>query len=103
MAPVTDVPEPAGPRYDRAARQAERARLSRLGKLPFLYEFSQQGRPQAIAAVLLQGALAFAVGLGFVRLVTGDWLPPFAAIAVLAAALGLQAVSRFLNARVGRK
>lgn len=100
---MADRPEPVRPRYNREARQAERARLSRLGKLPFLYDFSLQGRGQAIAAVLLQGALAFALGLGFMRLVSGEWLPPYAAIAVLAAALGMQAISRFLNARMGRR
>lgn len=91
------------PLFDKQARRAERARIARLSRLPPLYEFSQQGRPQAITAVVVQVLLAIAIGLVPVRLITGSWLPPGAALLVLAAAFGLQAISRYLNARAGRR
>ncbi len=94
-------PRPA-PSYDKAARQAERARVYRLSRLPPLYDFAQQGRLQAGLALLLQTLAAFVVGLVPLRLVTGDWLPRGAAVVVLLAALGVQALSRYLNARAGR-
>ena len=88
--------------YDKAARRAERARINRLSRLPFLYDFAQQGRAQSIAATLLQSALALALVLVPVRLISGRWLPSGAVLLVLAAAFALQALSRYLNARAGR-
>ena len=91
------------PAYDKAARKAERARINRLSRLPFLYELAQQGRAQALLATLLQSALAIALALVPVRLVSGRWLPTGAVLLVLASAFALQALSRYLNARAGRR
>jgi hypothetical protein len=90
------------PLFDKPARRAERARIARLSRLPPLYEFSLQGRAQAITAVLVQVLLAIALGLVPVRLITGEWLPPGAALLVLVAAFALQAISRYLNGKAGR-
>jgi hypothetical protein len=90
------------PLFDKSARRAERARIARLSRLPPLYEFSLQGRAQAITAVVVQVLVAITLGLVPVRLITGEWLPPGAALLVLVAAFALQAVSRYLNARAGR-
>lgn len=92
----------AAPRLDKQARRAERARLARLGRLPVLYDFSLRGQAQAVVAVLVQALLAIALALVPLRLLTGQWLPRWAALAVLASALVLQALSRYLNARAGR-
>jgi hypothetical protein len=88
--------------YSREARRAERARVVRLSRLPFLYDFSLRGRPYAVAAVLLQSAIAIALALVVCRAVSGEWLPRWALFVVLAVSLGLQALARFLNARAGR-
>ena len=90
------------PRLDRDARREERARIARLGRLPPLYEYSLRGRAQTVIAVVLQGLLAIGLGLLPVKLLTGDWLPPGAAFAVLGSALVLQALARYLNAKAGR-
>ena len=90
------------PAFDKEARRAERARINRLSRLPFLYAFAQQGRAQALAATLLQSALAIAIALVPVRLVSGRWLGNGAVFLVLGVAFGLQALSRYLNARAGR-
>ena len=91
------------PAYDKEARRAERARINRLSRLPFLYDLALRGRAQAVAATLLQSALAIALALVPVRLATGDWLPRFALLLVLASAFALQALARYLNARAGRR
>ena len=96
------TPEPR-PRLDKAARKAERARINRLSRLPFLYDFALQGKAQAVLATLLQGAIAVALALVPLKLATGSWLPRGAALLVLAVAFGTQAVSRYLNARAGRR
>ncbi len=99
-------PEPAAnPRspYDRDARRAARSRAARLSRLPFLYDFALRGRGQAALVLLLQGALALLLGLGGTRLVSGHWLARGAALAVLAAAVALQLLSRYSNARLGRR
>ena len=92
-----------GASFDRDARRAERARINRLSRLPFLYDFSLQGRAQAVIAVLVQTALAIALALVPLKLLTGQWLPIGAALVVLASAFGLQFLARYLNARAGRR
>ena len=88
---------------DKAARQAERARTNRLSRLPFLYDFALRGRTQAVLATLPQAALAVVLALVPVKLLSGQWLPPGAVIAVVGVALALQAGCRRLNARAGRR
>lgn len=90
------------PDLDRAARRAERARLARLSRLPFLYDLSLRSRGGLWLALGLQMALTVAVVLVPAHLLTGSWLPPGAAFLVLAAAFGLQWVSRYVNAKAGR-
>ena len=91
------------PALDKAARQRERARINRLSRLPFLYDFAQRGKPQVIAATSLQVALAIALALVPVRLLSGRWLPAGVAIIVIGVAFALQALCRYLNARAGRR
>ena len=92
----------ARPAYDRAARRAERARITRLSRLPFLYDLALRGPAQAFLATLLQVLLVIAVVLVPAKLLTGQWLPPLVGFVVLAVAFGLQGLCRYLNARAGR-
>ena len=86
----------------KAARRAERARSSRLGRLPFLYAFALRGTWQLWVVTVVQAVLVLALTLGPVKLLSGSWLPPGAAIVVLAGAFGLQALNRHLNGKAGR-
>jgi hypothetical protein len=92
----------ARPRTDKAARKAERARINRLSRLPFLYGFALRGRAQAVLATLLQVAIAVPIALIGARVVTGEWLPDGVAFVALIVAFGLQALARYLNAKAGR-
>ena len=96
------VVPPAGP-LDREHRRAERARIARLSRLPPLYDFSLRGRWQATVTIGLQALLAVVLALVPVKVVTGSWLPPGAALLVLAAGFALQFLCRYLNAKAGRK
>lgn len=100
---MADQPASGRPAFDKAARKAERARINRLSRLPFLYDFALRGRRQAVLAGLAQVLLAIGLTLVPLRLLTGRWLPTGAALIVLAVAFGLQALSRYLNARAGRR
>lgn len=99
----TGPPPPARPRLDKAARQAERARINRLSRLPFLYDLALRGRGGAILATLVQTVLAIGLGLAVAGLISGELLPAYVALIVLAAALALQALARYLNAKAGRR
>ena len=89
---------PAPDRFSREHRRAERARVTRLGRLPGPFmAFGDRGRPQAALVWLLQWGLVLLVGLGGCRLVTGQWLPRYAAVVVLVCAVGLQALCRRVN------
>ena len=91
----------AGP-YDRTARVAARSRIVRTSRLPFLYDYALRGGVQARLAGLVQVLLVVALTLGSARLLTGQWTPPFVALAALAVGFGVQAASRFTNAKAGR-
>ena len=91
------------PAYDKQARRAERARINRLSRLPFLYDYGLKGRRQALLATLVQAALAIGLALLIARLVTGRLLPTGVALIALVVAFSLQALARYLNARAGRK
>lgn len=91
------------PRLDKQARRAERARIGRLSRLPFLYDFAQKGTAQATLATFLQVSIAIGVTIGVAYVVTGDPLPRYVALFALAVAYGLQALARYLNARTGRR
>lgn len=94
--------DPAPPLYDKAARRAERARQARLSRLPFLYDWSLQSPGRGAAAAVLQTLLVISAVLVPARLLTGRWLPPFIALAVLGVSFALQALNRYLNAQAGR-
>lgn len=100
--PRTAEPNPK-PAYDKAARKAERARINRLSRLPFFYEFALAGRPQALLAGLVQMVLVVAVVLVPARLVTGEWLPTGIGLVALALAFAMAAVNRYFNAKAGRR
>ena len=91
------------PPLDKAARREARARINRLSRLPFLYDFALRGRWQALLATLLQATLAIVLAIGGAYLLTGDPLPRYVALAALAVAFATQALARYLNARAGRR
>ena len=93
----------ARPLRDKPARQAERARVNRLSRLPPLYDYALAGRAQALLAGVVQVLLVLVLTLLPARAVTGSWLPPYIGIIVLAVGFALQALSRYLNARAGRR
>ena len=68
-----------------------------------MYDFSLRGRWQATVTIGLQALLAVVLALVPVKVVTGSWLPPGAALLVLAAGFALQFLCRYLNAKAGRK
>ncbi len=84
-------------------RRAERARIVRHSRLPGpFFDYAQRGRGQAGLVSLLQVALAIGVTLLAAKLVTGDWLPRWVALAALAVSYAIQGVNRYVNARHGR-
>lgn len=101
------APQPAaGERRldDPAWRRAERRRVARLNRLPDPFRsWGDRSRWHAFAVGLLQGALVTVVGLLLLRLTTGTWLPPYAAVVVLALAVVSQAVCRSINRRADER
>ena len=91
----------AGP-YDRTARVAARSRIVRTSRLPCFYDYALRGGGQARLAGLLQILVVVALTLVPARLLTGEWTPPFIAFFALAVGVGVQSLSRLLNARAGR-
>ena len=89
--------------FSKEHRKSERQRQARLSRLPFLYDFSLQGQRQAVVATLVQAALVIGVVLVPAKLITGSWLPPGITLVVLAVAFGVTWLSRYLNAKAGRK
>ena len=88
--------------FSKEHRKAERQRLARLSRLPFLYEFSLRGQRQTLLAVLAQAALVIGIVLIPAKLLTDRWLPPGITLVVLAVAFLVTWLSRYLNARAGR-
>ncbi len=103
MAEDRTADEEQKPRYDKAARRAERARMYRLSRLPFLYDFALRGSWQVLATGTLQIVLVLVAVLVPAKLLTGDWLPVGVGIAVLAVAFAVQGVNRYVNAKAGRR
>lgn len=89
--------------FSREHRQAERQRQARLSRLPFLYDFSLRGPREAVLATVVQAVLVLGAVLVPARLVTGSWLPTGITLVVLAVAISVTWLSRYLNARAGRK
>ena len=98
-APPPPVPQqPERPLHDKEWRKAERRRIARLNRLPDPFRsWADRGRPHVVAVNVLQGLVAIAIGVSLMRLTTGQWLPPYAAIVVLAVAVVLQAWCRAVN------
>jgi hypothetical protein len=89
---------------DPAWRRAERRRVARLSRLPDpIRSWADRSRGHAAAAAVLQMLLAIALTLVGLKLTTGDWLPPYAAIVALAVAVGLQFVCRGINGRADER
>ncbi len=61
--------------------------------------FARRGRPQLLTIVVLHAALVLLVGLLVARAVSGQWLPPYAGVVVLAVAAAGQFASRTANRR----
>ncbi len=93
-------PAPPPERFSREHRRAERARVTRLGRLPgpFL-AFGDRSRGHAALVWVLQWTLLLVVGLGALKLLTGQWLPRYASIVILALAIALQSLNRSINLR----
>jgi hypothetical protein len=84
-------------------RRAERARIVRHSRLPGpFYDYAQRGRRQARLVSLLQIALSIGLTLLVARLVTGEWFPPWVALAALTLSYVIQGACRYANARAGR-
>ena len=85
-------------------RRSERRRIARLNRLPDPFRsWGDRSRGHAFAVAVLQMVLVVAVTLPVLRLATGDWLPPYAAIVALAAAIATQALCRRVNRRADER
>ncbi len=94
------MPDAAPKRFSQEHRKAQRARVTRLGRLPGPFQsFGNRSRARAALVWLLQGLLVLAVALPVLRLTTGQWLPRYAGIVVLALALVVQSACRRVNLR----
>ena len=103
-APPPPPRAPERPLHDKEWRKAERRRIARLNRLPDPFRsWADRSRGHAAAVNVLQGLLAIAIGLLLMRVVTGQWLPPYSAVIVLGIAVGLQAVCRSVNRRADER
>lgn len=89
--------------FSKEHRKAERSRQARLSRLPFLYDFSLRGPRQTVLATIVQAALVIGVVLVPAKVITGSWLPTGVTLVVLAVAFAVTWLSRYLNARAGRR
>jgi hypothetical protein len=107
--PVVAAPSTAHARPERAIddpewRRAERRRIARLNRLPDPFRsWGDRSRGHAFAVAVLQMLLVIAVTLPLLRLTTGQWLPPYAAVVALALAVVTQAVCRSVNRRADER
>ena len=99
--PAVVDPAPEGnPWADPQWRKAERRRALLLTLLPGPFQaLARRGTLPMVGVVLLQLLLVFVVGLLLVRVVSGEWLPPYAGVTVLAIAVATQFVCRTVNLR----
>ena len=107
--PVPSPPAPvaargARPIDDPAWRRAERRRIARLNRLPDPFRsWGDRSRAHASAVAVLQMLLVIAVTLPLLKVLTGEWLPPYAAVVALALAVVTQAVCRSINRRADER
>lgn len=98
------APDGERPIDDPEWRRAERRRIARLNRLPDpVRSWADRSRGHAAAAAVLQMLVAIGITLPGLKLATGEWLPPWAAIAALAVAVSLQAACRAVNRRADRR
>jgi hypothetical protein len=110
--PVVAGPSPAQARPARGERplddpefrRAERRRIARLNRLPDPFRsWGDRSRGHAFAVAVLQMLLVLAVTLPLLKVTTGSWLPPYAAVVALALAVLTQAVCRSINRRADER
>jgi predicted nucleic acid-binding Zn ribbon protein len=96
---VADLSADEGPeRFSKEHRRQQRARVTRLGRLPGPFQtFGNRSRGHAALVWILQALIVLAVALPLLKVITGQWLPPFAGVVVLALALALQSACRKVN------
>lgn len=100
MADAESAPE----RFSKEHRREQRQRVTRLGRLPGPFQtFGNKSRAHGAAVWVLQGLLVLAMTLPILKLVTGQWLPPFAGVVVLGVALVLQSTCRKVNLRAEKE
>jgi hypothetical protein len=104
-APERRAPEDRSDRLrDPQWRRAERRRIARLNRLPDPFRsWGDRSRWHGAAVAVLQMLLVIAVTLPLLRVTTGQWLPPYAAIVALALAVATQAVCRSVNRRADER
>ena len=99
---MADAVEPE--RFSKEHRRQQRARVTRLGRLPGPFQaFGNRSKANGAIVWVLQALLVLAVALPVLKLATGRWLPPYAGVVVLALALGLQALCRKVNLKAERE
>lgn len=86
--------------FSKEHRQAERARIARLNRLPGPFQaYADRGRREVVAVNLLQALIVVAVTLVACRAVTGEWFPRYVAIVALGVSVTVTALNRRANAR----
>jgi hypothetical protein len=102
---VADLSAHDGPeRFSKEHRRQQRARVTRLGRLPGPFQaFGNRSRAHGALVWIVQGLLVLAVALPLLKLFTGQWLPPYAGVVVLALALVLQSACRKVNLKAERE
>ena len=102
---MADAGSTAGPeRFSKEHRREQRQRLTRLGRLPGPFQsFGNRSRAHGALVWVLQGLLVLAVTLPVLKLVTDQWLPPFAGVLVLGVALALQSACRKVNLKAEKE
>ena len=99
-AAVVDPAPEGNPWADPQWRKAERRRALLLTLLPGPFQaLARRGTLPMVGVVLLQLLLVFVVGLLLVRVVSGEWLPSYAGVTVLAIAVATQFLCRTVNLR----
>lgn len=91
-------------RFSKEHRREQRARVTRLGRLPGPFQtFGNRSRAHGALVWILQALIVLAIALPVLRLVTGQWLPPFAGVFVLAVALVFQSACRRANLKAEKE
>lgn len=93
---MTDEPV----QWSKEHRQQERARISRLNRLPGPFQaYADRGRRQVVVVNLIQAAIVVVLTLAVAKLATGDWFPRYVAVVALAVSVAATAFNRWANSR----